>query len=108
MSDTIGKLEGGRTIRRMRFEVVKLIEVTIDEGKLDAEFWEDFNNSITDRGGPDPDYIGEHVAWNYVQGAYYFVEGVGNLAEMNIQVREVDGWVDQAEALPTPPEKSDV
>lgn len=74
--------------------VTKIIEVTLDTDKLDAEFWDEFNSSITDRGGPDNDYIAEHIAWNYVQGAEDFVEGVGPLKEMNITVREVDSDVE--------------
>ncbi|MFC3206824.1 hypothetical protein [Aquamicrobium soli] len=77
-----------------RVAVTKIIEVTLDLAKLDAEFWDEFNSSITDRGGPDLDYIAEHIAWNYAQGAEDFVEGVGPLKEMNITVHEVDGDVE--------------
>ena len=68
--------------------VTKYIDVTLDTDKLDADFWEEFNSMITDRGGPDNEYLAEHIAWNFVQGDYEFVEGVGDLKEMNISVAE--------------------
>jgi hypothetical protein len=86
-------------MRRMVFDVVQTIEVVIDESKMGAEFWDDFNKSITDRGGPDPDYICEHIAWNYAMGAERFVEGVGDLKEMNVRVREIESFIETADAL---------
>jgi len=68
--------------------VTKYIDVTLDTDKLDADFWEEFNSMITDRGGPDNEYLAEHIAWNFVQGDDEFVEGVGDLKEMNISVAE--------------------
>ncbi|WP_176056644.1 hypothetical protein [Brucella intermedia] len=68
--------------------VTKYIDVTLDTDKLDADFWEEFNSMITDRGGPDNEYLAEHIAWNFVQGDDEFVEGVGYLKEMNISVAE--------------------
>lgn len=73
-----------------RVAVTKFISVTFDLDKLDAEFWHDFNTSIDDRGGPDPDYLAEHAAWNFVQGDTQFIEGIGPLDEMNITISEVD------------------
>ena len=68
--------------------VTKYIDVTLDTDKLDADFWKEFNSLITDRGGPDNEYLAEHVAWNVVQGYDDFVEGVGDLKEMNITTSE--------------------
>ncbi len=68
--------------------VTKYIDVTLDTDKLDADFWNEFNSLITDRGGPDNEYLAEHVAWNVVQGYDDFVEGVGDLKEMNITASE--------------------
>lgn len=77
-----------------RITVTKIIVVDLDTDKLDTEFWREFNETITDRGGPDNEYLAEHIAWNYVQGSDDFVEGVGPLKEMNIAVREVDSDVE--------------
>ena len=79
--------------------VTKYIEVRLDPSKLDAEFWDDFNSTITDRGGPDEEYLAEHIAWNFVQGDQYFIEGVGDLNEMNITVIEEDSDVQSEERL---------
>ncbi len=68
--------------------VTKYIDVVLDPEKLDAEFWEEFNSTITDRGGPDNKYLAKHIAWNIVQGEDVFVEGVGDLKEMNISAVE--------------------
>ena len=65
-----------------------MAEPDLDTDKLDADFWEEFNSMITDRGGPDNEYLAEHIAWNFVQGDDEFVEGVGDLKEMNISVAE--------------------
>lgn len=76
--------------------VTKYIDVTLDTDKLDADFWEEFNSMITDRGGPDNEYLAEHIAWNFVQGDDEFVEGVGDLKEMNISVAEAGSDVSSA------------
>jgi hypothetical protein len=77
-----------------RVAVTKIISVTLDLDKLDAEFWRDFNTSIDDRGGADPDYLAEHAAWNFVQGDTDFIEGIGPLGEMNIKISEIDSEVE--------------
>lgn len=87
--------------RTYRVAVTKFISVTLDMDKLDAEFWRDFNSSIDDRGGPDPDYLAEHAAWNFVQGDDDFIEGIGPLDEMNITIREVGN---EAEILDRSPQ----
>lgn len=74
--------------KKFSVAVTKYIDVTLDTDKLDADFWEEFNSMITDRGGPDNEYLAEHIAWNFVQGDDEFVEGVGDLKEMNISVAE--------------------
>ncbi|MEN5297508.1 hypothetical protein ABE530_04025 [Brucella sp. TWI559] len=79
--------------------VTKYIDVTLDTDKLDADFWNEFNSLITDRGGPDNEYLAEHVAWNVVQGYDDFVEGVGDLKEMNITTSETGSDV-SVEARP--------
>jgi len=81
------------TKKKFRVNVTKTIEVEFDLAKLDDEFWNDFNTSIYDRGGPDIDYLAEHAAWNYVQGDTDFIEGIGPLKEMNITIAEVDSDV---------------
>lgn len=73
-----------------RVAVTKVIAVTLDLDKLDAEFWHDFNTGISDRGGPDTDYLAKHAAWNFVQGDTEFIEGIGPLKEMNVKISEVD------------------
>lgn len=77
--------------------VTKIIRVELDEGKLDAEFWDEFNETIADRGGPDDAYLAKHIAWNFVQGDTDFVEGVGPLSEMNIKAREIDADMESEE-----------
>lgn len=74
--------------------VTKFVSVEFDTEKLDAEFWGEFNDTITDRGGPDIEYLAEHVAWNFVQGDAQFIEGIGPLANMNVKVSEIDSEVD--------------
>lgn len=76
-----------------RVAVTKVIAVELDPEKLDAEFWDEFNETITDRGGPDDAYLAKHIAWNFVQGGTDFVEGVGPLSEMNVTAREIDSDV---------------
>jgi len=78
--------------------VTKVIEVTFETDYLTDEFWDDFNSSISDRGGPDPEYLAEHAAWNFVQGDERFIEGIGPLKEMEIVIRETDSEVDVEEA----------
>lgn len=79
--------------------VTKVITVEFDDTKLDAEFWDEFNSTIQDRGGPDIEYLAEHAAWNFVQGSEDFIEGIGSLDEMNITIREIDSDV-RLEAQP--------
>lgn len=81
-------------LKSYRVEVTHFVKVTLDLEKLDDQFWQEFNSTIDDRGGPDPDYIAEHVAWNHVQREDDFVEGVGSLKEMNIKVHTFDTEVD--------------
>ena len=81
---------------RYQIAVTKIIEVTIPDGVITSEFLEEFSGSIsyadTER------EIAEHIAWNDVQGAGDFVEGVGPLKEQGIIVSEVDSYVEtQAE-----------
>lgn len=77
-----------------RVFVTKTIEVSFDMDKLDDEFWSDFNSSINDRGGADPEYLAEHAAWNYSQGDHDFIEGIGDLTEMGIRIAETDSDVE--------------
>lgn len=81
--------------------VTKTIRVELDTAKLDAEFWNEFNTIITDRGGPDNEYLAEHIGWNFVQGDEKFVEGVGLLSEMNITAREIESEVAANETDPS-------
>jgi len=79
--------------KTFRVAVTKYLEVRLNTEKLDAEFWHDFNTSITDRGGEDFEYLAEHAAWNYVQGDTVFIEGIGPLDEMHVFIAEVDSDV---------------
>lgn len=92
-----GTVSGER--KTYRVTVTKTVEVTFDMAKLDDEFWADFNSSITDRGGPDVEYLAEHAAWNFVQGEDQFIEGIGDLKEMGVVIRDVDSDI-EAEAQP--------
>lgn len=78
--------------------VTKVIEVTFETEYLTTEFWSDFNSSISDRGGPDTYYLAEHAAWNYVQGEDDFIEGIGDLKKMGVELREIDSELDVEEA----------
>lgn len=80
------------TKRTFQIAVTKFLQVEVETDKLDAEFFADFQQSITHY--DTVEQIAEHVAWGYVQGAEYFVEGVGDLKEMNIRVNEVDSYVE--------------
>ena len=82
------------TRKAYRVFVTKTIEVSFDMDKLDDEFWSDFNSSIDDRGGPDPEYLAEHAAWNYAQGDHDFIEGIGDLTEMGVRITETDSDVE--------------
>lgn len=75
-----------------RVSVTKIVSVEFDTDKLDAEFWHDFHTSITE--GADIDDLAKHAAWNFVQGAYDFNEGIGDLREMNVVIREIDSEVE--------------
>lgn len=81
---------------KKRFEVVvtKYVSVEFETDNFDEEFWNDFNTSISDRGGEDYTYLAEHAAWNFVQGEETFIEGIGDLGEMGVRMREVDSEVD--------------
>lgn len=81
-------------LKSFEVSVTKIISVRFDTEKLDDEFWTDFNTSITDRGGPDIEYLAEHAAWNFVQGDTRFIEGIGDLREMNIIIDEIDREVE--------------
>lgn len=72
--------------------VTKVLSVVFDTDKLDADFWADFHASITD--GADIDDLAKHAAWNYVQGYDDFIEGIGDLKEMNVVIREIDSDVE--------------
>lgn len=74
--------------------VKKIIKVEFDVAKLDDEFWREFNETIDDRGGPDIDYLAEHAAWNFVQGEDRFIEGIGDLKEMGVEISEIDSDVE--------------
>lgn len=80
--------------RVFKVSVTKFVSVEFDTDKLNDEFWREFNETIYDRGGPDIEYLAEHVAWNFVQGDDRFIEGIGPLDEMNVSVREIDSEVD--------------
>lgn len=68
--------------------ITKTLRVEFDSTKLTDEFWRDFNEMISDRGGPDIEYLAEHVGWNYVQGYEKFIEGIGEIKEMGISIEE--------------------
>lgn len=72
-------------------EVTRTIEVSMDRSKFDDDFWREFNESMVDRGGPDFEYLAQHIAWNVAQGSGSFVEGVGDLREMGVTVTWRDG-----------------
>jgi hypothetical protein len=76
--------------RKYSVDVVTTYRVEIDDEKIDADFWREFSETITDTGGPDLDYLVEHIAWNVSRGEWRFVEGVGDLKEMNITCDESD------------------
>lgn len=80
--------------KRFEVSVTKTLSVEFDTDKLDDEFWRDFNSSISDRGGPDLEYLAEHAAWNFVQGEERFIEGIGPLDEMGVKIREIDSDVE--------------
>jgi hypothetical protein len=74
----------------------------MDRSKFDDTFWREFNENMVDRGGPDFEYLAQHIAWNVSQGSLSFVEGVGDLREMGVTVTWGDGG---ANVLPS--EESD-
>lgn len=78
--------------KKFQVAVTKIVEVEIDTDKLDEEFYTDFHTSITD--GADEADIVRHIAWNYVQGDDRFIEGIGDLKQMNVVVTDVDSDVD--------------
>lgn len=80
--------------KRFVVSVTKWLSVEFDTEKMDEEFWDDFNNSISDRGGKDYEYLAEHAAWNFAQGEEMFIEGIGNLREMGVVIRENDSEVE--------------
>lgn len=80
--------------KRFAVIVTKWLSVEFDTEKMDAEFWKDFNESISDRGGEDYEYLAEHAAWNFAQGEEMFIEGIGDLREMGVVIRENDSEVE--------------
>jgi hypothetical protein len=72
-------------------QVVKVIEVTIDEEKFTPEFFEEFNASMHDLG----DDVDEHIkflATLHVRGVAdndSFIEGYGPAKDMGIRFEEI-------------------
>lgn len=79
-------------MRKAIVDVTQRVEVTIDETKFDADFFEQFNNSITYY-GDDLDEHFRHLAVLHVRGVAdddRFIEGYGQAAEMGIKFRLLD------------------
>ena len=85
-------------------EVTVSVDVTLDETKFTPEFFEEFNDSITDW-GDDLEEHAKHLAWVHATGvedlAYVsrapFVEGYGPVDEMGIQAVTRDTETDVLE-----------
>jgi hypothetical protein len=86
--------ESKMTKKRFEVSVTKIVLVEFETDNFDEEFWEDFNTSISDRGGEDFTYLAEHAAWNFVQGEETFIEGIGDLKEMGVKLAEIDNEID--------------
>lgn len=78
------------------------VEVTLDASKFTPEFFGEYNNSITYRGGDDGDIEwalknhAEHLAWVHATGVedlesrVAFVEGYGPASDMGIRAIVTD------------------
>lgn len=70
-----------------RIDVIQTNVIELDEDKLTDEFWDEFTTNIARCTKGNLDYLAEHIAWNHcIRGETGFVEGVGNLDEMNIKI----------------------
>lgn len=92
-------------MRTFTVDVTQTIEVTLDDTKFTPEFFKEYNESITYRGGDDGDIEwalrnhAEHLAWVHATGvealdyvtpsAAAFVEGYGPASDMGIKAREI-------------------
>ena len=84
-------------VKRYIVEITRKIAVDLDTEKLTDDFWSDFNSTITDLGEPNLPYLAEHAAFNFTQGEYRFIEGIGDLKEMNINIEQIECRIEDAE-----------
>lgn len=78
-----------------RVEVVRTVEVTIDETKFTPEFLEEFSEYIGSEIHDIPSHI-EHLGWTFAAGRAdddQFIEGYGPAKDFGIKFREVDDYV---------------
>lgn len=101
-------------IRKFTVEVRQTVEVTLDADAFTPEFFEEYNTSITYRGGDDGDVEwalrshAEHLGWVHATGLedleYVsrppFVEGYGPVDEMGIRAKTVDTDTDVSASEP--------
>lgn len=81
-------------MKKAIIEVTQRIEVTIDETKFDAEFFEQFNESITDYGDDLNEHV-RHLAVLYTRGFaddHMFIEGYGPAKEMGIKFNVIEEY----------------
>lgn len=89
-------------LRKFTVEVRQTVEVTMDADAFTPEFFEEYNSSITYRGGDDGDIEwalrehAEHLAWVHATGVELldgfdspFIEGYGPASEMGIKADTV-------------------
>ena len=100
-------------MRTFTVEVIRTVEVTLDETKFTPEFFAEFNSTITHKGGDDGDIEwalrnhAEHLAWVHAAGVEDleshstspFVEGYGPAAEMGIRARVTEDQTDIVEGI---------
>ncbi len=78
---------------KKQVELVQLVNVTVDESKFTAEFYEEFNTYFYDFGSDIEKHI-EHLAQMYARGVVHefteFIEGYGPVQDFGIKFEEVD------------------
>lgn len=75
--------------QKFHFVVKTIVEVELDTDKFDADFLAEFSTSI--RNVHTVGEVAEHIAFCFAHnGDYDFIEGVGDLIEMEVNLSELD------------------
>lgn len=76
-------------MKKYRFAITQIVEIEIDEDNFGPDFLAEFSTTMWTV--HDPKEVAQHIAFNFgFNGAYDFVEGVGDLEEMGVNVSSIE------------------